>query len=85
MYATILFLCGLMAAISSVALGYAAGQFKAAGAPGWWHEVALAIVMALVAGGVVYVGLRCRRRVTPVPSTPEDPTRKHCRHYGMPD
>lgn len=86
MHAKLFFVCSLMAALSSTSLGYAAGQFRFAGHTDYWHELVLALVMALVAGAATLAGLRCRR-VSKLPElrAPADPTRKHCRHFGMPD
>lgn len=85
MHAKLFFVCGLMAAISSVALGYAAGQFRDSGATDYWQELVLALIMALVAGGAVLAGLRCQKPKNLVFPKPADPTRKHCQHFGMPD
>lgn len=68
-----------MAASTSIILGYAAGQFKAAGATGWGNELSLSLVMALVAGGLAYASLRLSRQSEAKPKAQDPRPRGHCR------
>lgn len=67
--------CSLMAAISAVLLGHAAGQYNSISAGGS-QELALSVVMSIVAGVFTLVALRHR---TPKPPGTPIENRKWCR------
>lgn len=79
---TVFILATLLAILTAGAFALAAGEFKLAGAPGWWKELAVAVFFALVSGVTSFIALRENRVLeTPKGPTLPDPTRGQCQTF----